>query len=316
MKKNSYCVCPLYPFHSNCTNILLDFGIHITPDTGIYKDTFEGFGPPSPSIWEPPQMSPLWIAQIPYPNTEPNLISTHSLSTTEWPPYIEDLQFDRLTFCFVTALRLLKAGLVTPGPIVYFYPDGNTALVSPDWLPQSEREIMFGKPVKYILRRSEISLVNSLLHDALSWYDRHAGKDRLTMDVAIKRFHSAYHGEPSQKIIDQMIAFEALFLGDDKELSYKLALRSAYLLGRTAKIRTSIFNDMKKAYAFRNAIVHGRYKFDESLLKKTIPITESYLRHSIRFFLSILAQGATFSSIQKQLLDGIILHGSRAKLPY
>jgi hypothetical protein len=111
-----------------------------------------------------------------------------------------------------------------------------------------------------------------------------------------------------------MIAFEALYLADDKELRYKLALRSAYLLGRSAGQRTKIFDSMSKAYALRSTTVHGSREFDEKTVESVLPVTENYLRRSIDLFLSKLAAGVTFKTLHGRLLDAAILRGSRGHL--
>lgn len=111
-----------------------------------------------------------------------------------------------------------------------------------------------------------------------------------------------------------MISFESLYLADDKELGYKLRLRTAFLLG---KQRVKIFNDMKKAYDFRGQIMHGSKKVESSKLEAIVPKTEEYLRQSIRRFLLLLSQGYSLKSIRQgpkeknALLDENILNNGK-----
>jgi hypothetical protein len=62
-----------------------------------------------------------------------------------------------------------------------------------------------------------------------------------------------------ERLLDIAFAFEAIILndGDNKELSYRLALRAARLLGKTLKERHEIFDSVKKLYDFRSKIAHG-----------------------------------------------------------
>ena len=63
----------------------------------------------------------------------------------------------------------------------------------------------------------------------------------------------------SERLLDIAFAFEAIFLndGENKELSYRLALRAARLLGKTLTERHEIFDSVKKLYDFRSKIAHG-----------------------------------------------------------
>ena len=80
--------------------------------------------------------------------------------------------------------------------------------------------------------------------------------------VAIRRFRSIYERylpDDPERLLDIAFAFEAIFLndGDNKDLSYRLALRAARLLGKTLKERHEIFDSVKNLYNFRSKIAHG-----------------------------------------------------------
>ncbi len=82
------------------------------------------------------------------------------------------------------------------------------------------------------------------------------------LNVAIQRFCSSYErylpNEP-ESLLDVAIALEAIFLNDDdtKELTYRLSLRAARLLGKTLEERREIFSVIKNLYKFRSKIAHG-----------------------------------------------------------
>lgn len=85
-------------------------------------------------------------------------------------------------------------------------------------------------------------------------YDSQEQRTRL----AINRFGSSYDREsPHDKIIDCFIGLEALLIEDDRELGYKLSLRTANLLGLNEDDRQKIFSEIKAGYNLRSKIVHG-----------------------------------------------------------
>lgn len=82
------------------------------------------------------------------------------------------------------------------------------------------------------------------------------------LGVAIRRFRAScerYLPDDPERLLDIAFAFEAIFLndGDSKELSYRLALRAARLLGKTLTERHEIFDSVKNLYDFRSKIAHG-----------------------------------------------------------
>lgn len=102
--------------------------------------------------------------------------------------------------------------------------------------------------------------------------------------VAINRFEYAYARLlPEDKLLDFMIAFEAIFLkGDEQqELSYRLSLRAAYLLAKNVGERKGIFDFMRQAYRARSEIVHGERATGEGKNKDFVDKVEFYLRLSI-----------------------------------
>lgn len=129
--------------------------------------------------------------------------------------------------------------------------------------------------------------------------------------IALTRFHSAYHGNIEDRIIDQMIAFESLYLGDPQELTYKLALRTAFSLGKRKDKRYTIFEDMKEAYRYRSRIVHGNNPPSRAELRAIVPKTQDYLRQSIQRFLLLLSDGKSLKEIRDDLLDQNIIKNGK-----
>lgn len=219
----------------------------------------------------------------------------------------EEIRAFYLLRSFIEACRLHKKGGITPGPLTLFNLQGSV------WSPGTAIEASYLSKIswpwkpKYELHQSDIPEIVELMRDiAIHVY---FGPTKWNvLNRALTRFDSAYDGELEDKLIDQMIAFESLYIGDDKELGYKLALRTAFLLG---KKKATIFRDMRKAYDLRGQIVHGNKEVDASKLEETIPKTEEYLRQSIRRFLVLLSKGHSLKEIRQKLLDENILKNGR-----
>ena len=205
----------------------------------------------------------------------------------------------------IEACRLHKKGGITPGPLTLFN------LKSSAWSPGTTIEASYLSKIswpwkpKYELRQSDVPEIVKLMRDIHTYIHLRPGKWN-AVNRALTRFDSAYDGELKDRIVDQMIAFESLYIVDDKELGYKLALRTAFLLGRQ---RAKIFSDMKKAYTLRGQIVHGNKQVERSELERIIPKTEEYLRQSIRRFLLLLSKEMSLPKIRDKLDENILKNG-------
>lgn len=90
-------------------------------------------------------------------------------------------------------------------------------------------------------------------------------KNRKFLDVAIRRFSYAHERHRMEdKIVDLLIAAEALFLSDYNkddpyigEIRYRLSLRAALFLGSSGDSQKLIFRQMRAAYDLRSKIAHG-----------------------------------------------------------
>ena len=59
------------------------------------------------------------------------------------------------------------------------------------------------------------------------------------------------------RILDYATVLEILYRLDRSDLTYKLATRAGYLLGRTPEKRIAMFEKITEFYDIRSAIVHG-----------------------------------------------------------
>jgi hypothetical protein len=99
---------------------------------------------------------------------------------------------------------------------------------------------------------------------------------------AIRRFNFAFErGLIADRIVDLVIAAEALFLadvGNDRgELTFRSSLRAAKFIKQTGLSELEVFRIMRKAYAARSAIVHGRNAPDD------LPSFMDTVEHLVRF---------------------------------
>ena len=216
----------------------------------------------------------------------------------------EILASDRLRYVPVdefqgvaSALRLFKAGAVRLGRIeqraVRWYVDPNTAgtLIAPE-----EPGPGFGSP--YVLEDEETDRFAEFYH----WISSVDMSRELAVQLAIRRFNSAYtRHHDADRLIDFMIAFEALLLRERDELSFRLALRTANLL-RDKRKRQEIFNIMREAYDLRSDVAHGKHVEPQALSDIIVP-AEELLRQSLCLFLEAIDRGEKLSTVVERL-DG------------
>ena len=67
---------------------------------------------------------------------------------------------------------------------------------------------------------------------------------------------SRLHRNLEDKLIDIRIAFDALF-GEEGEVTHKVSVRAAQLLGGSIDERRTIRDTVKKAYSYGSRVIHG-----------------------------------------------------------
>jgi len=301
-----YWLCPLYSFNCDCESVDLNNGIQIKQASDNLKDyllkefTLES----DPIAWHTICGNLKYMVVFPERSVPKGVLGNRSV----W-------QASRLLLNLITAFRLCHAGKVAPGPLLDAEADNSISSIADippgcvtdvGMLSPKDTSELFAFGSEYKLRKSDVPQVNELVKH-LSELRHKKAPDSL--ELALERFNSSYYGKLEDRLIDQMIAFEYLYIGDDKELGYKLALRMAFLIGqRPGEIssdiqeettRELIFIDMKKAYDLRSKVVHGSKQLEQSEFEKIIPKTEEYLRQSIRRFLSLLSAGYSLEELKK-----------------
>jgi hypothetical protein len=118
--------------------------------------------------------------------------------------------------------------------------------------------------------------------------------------IALKRFYkSMMRQEEEDIIIDLIIALELLLSdGESSEITYKLSMRLTALICKYNKGKydaAEVFNNVKKIYNFRSAVVHGsadraqkgrEIKLPDDTSVPTIELAKLYLREILKIVIA------------------------------
>lgn len=220
-----YWLCPLYSFDCYTKIVDLAEGIQIRPAIDkllkyIAERTRHLYGQ-----WDNPSEFN-WVVSLPHPTivAEGTIEHKMGIGMEEWNTACE------LLVDLIMTLKLCHEGSITAGPLISTSINNSEYAIGggAQWTAVSKKDYLRQKPI-YEFQQSDIPRVNELLKNM-----RNLDKEKKhhNIDIALRRFHLSYHGRFEDRIIDQMIAFESLYLGYDSELKYRLALRVAFLLGK------------------------------------------------------------------------------------
>lgn len=135
------------------------------------------------------------------------------------------------------------------------------------------------KPEIYTLEKGE---VQPFINFFKNFYKIPFSKFNLAIEYFNKSYIEPY--TPRDSFLDLMITLENLFLKKtSQELSYKLSMRMAYILGKDKEDRINIYCFIKDAYNLRSKIVHGE-KSNKLDNQKFLELRE-FSRKSIIYFL-------------------------------
>ena len=105
-------------------------------------------------------------------------------------------------------------------------------------------------------------------------------------------------------MLNGLTALEALLTNDSNtELSYRLSLRVANLLGSEDAARVSLFREMKVFYDLRSKIVHGSASKLSTKLQNRLQLTDSLREIVRRVILSVMALATSSELTQIRLED-------------
>ena len=176
-------------------------------------------------------------------------------------------------------------------------------------------------------------LIGALVANKRSMRFRHESEPLTTLDNdKIKRLTTAYSARSNSKelalaaarllsaerrsddadrIVDLCVGLEALLSDSQGETTYKIAIRAAAMLAKAGMTKPSGFiGPMKKIYAHRSSVVHGRAGTTTAAVEidgRTIP-TETLARDVLRQLLQVRMadQSLTPNEIDNRLLGGAL----------
>jgi hypothetical protein len=182
---------------------------------------------------------------------EPKIINERGKTTidsTKAPINLLKPRFERI----VTALRLLRLGSVRLGPVIHKKP----LLFPGEQLTHGGPPASYPPLFEYRLSKDDVEEVKVIIR-ALEKIDQ----SNKIFKVGLDRINMAVEREnPEDALLDVMICCEAFLLNDIREpgeLTYRMALRAAILLGKNPKEKSGIFQTAKMAYKLRSKIIHG-----------------------------------------------------------
>jgi len=118
------------------------------------------------------------------------------------------------------------------------------------------------------------------------------------LEIALKRFYKSMMRQTEEDIIIDIIIALEILLGDNEksELTHKLALRITTLITAESDETidpVTIFNNVKKIYDYRSAVVHGSHKANlkreiKTDDQKTVPVVmlaNDYLRQILKIMI-------------------------------
>tara|TARA_Y100000590_G_scaffold468073_1_gene649254 strand:+ start:2832 stop:4208 length:1377 start_codon:yes stop_codon:yes gene_type:complete len=139
------------------------------------------------------------------------------------------------------------------------------------------------------------------------------------LNRSIERFSKARDKDiVHDMLVDYITSLESLYSSNEQNLSYRMSLRVALLLGKTAKEKKLIQEFILQIYNLRSKIVHGEPLPPVEIDEKEIPIEECtkkleiITRNSIKIFLELINKFPEKDEIHKEI-DNSIFDASMQK---
>lgn len=142
------------------------------------------------------------------------------------------------------------------------------------------------------------------------------------LKIAAGRFAESFgkHGK-EDRLIDYVIAMEALLGRENEAISYRIPLRLATLIGDSPTERVRIFDISKKSYELRSKLVHGSGELGRSVTVKGIKIpwgdflseVQGYLIRCIRLFMKARERSINKDEVLA-IIERVIVSQDRTEL--
>jgi hypothetical protein len=124
--------------------------------------------------------------------------------------------------------------------------------------------LSYGRSLGWIDTRASPGLMPHALSDSDcvdlgAWTERIKAHRTANTDIAVRRVISAAHarGEPADRLVDAVIAWENLFGTSEGEPTLRISSAIAWLLGTNFTSRLQLQAEIRSLYAARSRIVHG-----------------------------------------------------------
>lgn len=208
------------------------------------------------------------------------------------------------SLCYLLTL----CGPASPRPISFWWqpePWLYCWLSSSEGLSLEEFDLINIKTQELTLDDTEISL---LTKNFLSLGDNSIKR----LLIPLERLNAAIlRKDTVNKAIELGIAIESLFINDDKknELSFKIKIRAAFLLGKSADERFEIAELFRNLYGYRSSAVHGAKINAQKIkdIKKDLELGIQYMVLAIKRIISICASGDKSNEEWTKFWDMLIL---------
>jgi hypothetical protein len=198
-------------------------------------------------------------------------------------------------------LRLYKEGSIACG-LIYWCPK------TPCDSPHNKDYILqyFGncaEPNTYILQQDDTGKIQHLFEKCSN-----NSKNKIFPNSAIYYLDKGViENDITDKLVNFAAALESFIVNGNEEIATQLAIRLAFFLEKDRQKCREIYKDIKKAYSFRNKIVHGDYhKIKNELeLNEYCDKTEKYARQAITKWIDLLCEGKTIQDIHDLVEENI-----------
>ena len=255
-----------------------------------------------------------YVEMTAYPTTIPIWFSSFDIQHSQYTleaDYFQTGKVMNTSSCtekfddVVTVLRLLKSGkmglCVTKTEPTIWTPDLGT------FYSQRFSHSGIAVPSSYVLNRTEKSALLHLWRRTRDFKNQTGRSESGEyINIALRRFNFGVEEDNAEnKIIDFLIAFEALYLEEMDELSYRLSTRASMLLGEDDAEAARVKEVIVEAYRLRSKIVHGKKVPQMKVQGEIIELSEfvghveEYLRRSLRLFIALSKTCKT----QKKILE-------------
>jgi len=160
----------------------------------------------------------------------------------------------------------------------------------------------------FCLNSSDVTSFNVLRDRLQPILEFNKGQPNLptSLELALDLYAREEFG--SMDVVNALTALEAVVLNGSKtELTYRLSMRIAHLLGPDATSRKTLFDDMKEFYDLRSTVVHGsELKPRHEMRLERLDDLREVLRRTLLAVMALVSEGITKSELEC-LFDEIVL---------